>query len=297
MTQARRYRIVFAVCHPDDEAIWVGGLLHELSEIPYVQAYVVCLSGRDPNSPRDREFEAARKAAGYAGGIVLGFPLRPAPQPLPATSQTLQEGLKLLRLEVSDVDLLLTHSPYGDEQLHPHHVQTHRELKSWSAEAGVPFGYFSCLPIPQFRHTPILTEVRRSGTLHLLHLSRCSHVLSSEDRKSQGVTVFDDCPSYYLQFLTDRAAKLQMLSHYSSIGLESHARNYTMFTNPCEAIYLMDDKAYQPFGAIIEDMKVPAAVQILKLPEPSPAVPDPSTTIGKPARSSFWRKKFQCLAF
>jgi LmbE family N-acetylglucosaminyl deacetylase len=290
MTKTRRYKIVFAVCHPDDEAIWVGGLLHELSEIPYVQAYVVCLSGRDSNSPRDKEFEAARRAAGYTGGIVLGFPLRPAPQPLPDTSRTLREGLKLLGLEVGDVDLLLTHSPYGDEQLHPHHVQTHRELKAWSKKAEVPFGYFSCLPIPQFRLSPILTEVRRSGTLHLLHLSRCSHVLSPEDRKAQGATVFDDCPSYYLQFLTDRVAKLQMLSHYRSIGLESHACNYTMFTNPCEALYLMDDKAYQPFSTIIEDMKVRAAVQILKVPQSS------LTTVNS-ARPSFWRKAFRCLAF
>jgi len=288
-SKSRRYRIVFAVCHPDDEAIWVGGLLHELSEIPYIQAYVVCLSGRDPNSPRDHEFQAARTEAGYAGGIVLGFPLRPAPQPLPNTPQTLQEGLKLLGLELADVDLLLTHSPYGDEQLHPHHVQTHRELKSWSVEAAIPFGYFSCLPIPHFRLTPILTEVRRSGTLHLLQMSRCSHVLSPEDRTRQAPTGFEDCPAYYLQFATDLDAKLRMLGHYTSIGLESHACNYTMFTNPCEAIYLMDERAYQPFKAIIEDMKVRAAVQILKIPDPPPPA-------AAPPPPPLWRRMLRCLA-
>src|SRR6266404_8308049 len=99
MMPIRRYGIVFAVCHPDDEAIWIGGLLHELSEIPYVQAYVICLSGRDPNSPRGQEFEAARRVARYAGGVVLGFPLRPAPEPLPEISQTVEEGLRLLNLK------------------------------------------------------------------------------------------------------------------------------------------------------------------------------------------------------
>ena len=46
MAKAHIIQIVFVVCHPDDEAIWIGGLLQELSEIPYVRAYVVCLSGR-----------------------------------------------------------------------------------------------------------------------------------------------------------------------------------------------------------------------------------------------------------
>ena len=73
MTEFRIYRIVFVVCHPDDEAIWVGGLLHELSKFQNIRAYVICLSGRDPNSPREREFDQARREANYAGGVVMGF--------------------------------------------------------------------------------------------------------------------------------------------------------------------------------------------------------------------------------
>jgi LmbE family N-acetylglucosaminyl deacetylase len=291
MAQARRYRIVFAVCHPDDEAIWVGGLLGELSAIPSIQAFVVCLSGRDLHSPRPQEFEAARLEAGYAGGVVLGFPLRPAPEPLPDTSQTLQEGLGALDLRVADIDLLLTHSPYGDEHLHPHHVQAHRELKAWSTKAEIPFGYFSCLPIPYFRHTPILADLRRTGTLHLLHLSRCDHVLSALERQHQAADMFEDCPSYYLQFLTDPAAKSRMLACYPSIDLRQHEAGYTMFTNPCEALYLMDERAYQPFSDVIDGMKLAGAVGLLKLPDTSAAAD------AEPKRPSFWRRRLSCLAF
>ena len=98
LASARKFNLVFAVCHPDDEALWVGGLLCELARLPFVNAYVVCLSGKDEQSPRMKEFEAARQVSGYSGGIILGFPLRPAPNPLPDTALTLREGLAFLKL-------------------------------------------------------------------------------------------------------------------------------------------------------------------------------------------------------
>lgn len=286
MTTSRIYNIVFVVCHPDDEAIWVGGLLYELSKFQNMRAYVICLSGRDPNSPREREFDQARREANYAGGVVMGFPLRPAGQPLPNTAETVIEGLKVLGLAEENVDLLITHPCYGDEFCHPHHKQANGELKTWTANSKIPFGYFSCLPVPFFHHAPLMNEVRRggSGTFHLIQLSRCSHMRSKEERgatfmpplfRGGSLPMFEDCPRYYIQFVTDAAAKARIVESYQSIDFPAHARNYTMITNPCEAIYLMDERGLEPFNSVIEQMKVPVALELFRSSEPSPIPPIP----------------------
>lgn len=255
----RSYRIVAAVCHPDDEAIWIGGLLHEFSAFPFIEFHVVCLSGQDPASPRLVEFERARVAAGYKSGIIMGGPLRPALAPLPDTGATLAAGLEALGVAVGHVDLVVTHAPYGDEQCNPHHIQAHREIRSWCARENVPFGYFSCFPIPYLRHTPAMSALHRARTLHLLQLSRC--------RPAPGLRRFDPAfrqygrPRYFVQFLTDPAAKARMLAAYDSIGLQGHAENYSMFTNPAESLYLMDERAFLPVRAIIAAMTPPSTAR------------------------------------
>jgi LmbE family N-acetylglucosaminyl deacetylase len=264
--RTRSYNLVFAVCHPDDEALWVGGLLCELARLPFIKAYVVCLSGNDSHSPRMGEFDAARESAGYAGGVILGFPLRPAPDPLPDTALTLQEGLARLDLLERDVDLVITHSSYGDEHKHPHHRQAFSEIGRWCARADIPFGYFSCLPLTWLRHLPFAVELRRLGTLHLLNASKCERIFSDRhyeadpDRSAQF-----ESPKYYLQFLTDAAAKTRMLNCYQSINLAQHERGYAMFTSACEAIYLSDDRAFAPWRAVIDAMEVPADCALIPL--------------------------------
>jgi LmbE family N-acetylglucosaminyl deacetylase len=255
----RSFNLVFAICHPDDEALWVGGLLCELARLPFIKAYVVCLSGNDPESPRMREFDAARALAGYTGGIILGFPLRPAPDPLPDTALTLKDGLTQLGLRERDVDLVITHPSYGDEHKHPHHRQAFSEIGRWCGEAGIPFGFFSCLPLTWLRHIPLAVDLRRLGTFHLLNASKCEPVFSERHYEADpNLSARFDLPKYYLQFLTDAAAKARMLNCYQSINLAQHERGYAMFTSACEAVYLSDDRAFEPWRAIIDAMEVPA---------------------------------------
>lgn len=260
----KKFRIVAVVCHPDDEAIWIGGLLHELSKFSFLSCHVVCVSGNDPASPRVAEFEQARRAAGYASGIVLGGPLRPALEALPELGKVLEGGLSRLQLAAGDIDLVLTHPPYGDEQANPHHVQAYREIKAWCAARDVPFGYFSCFPIPYFRHVPLMDRLRRQGTLHLLQYSRCSPALGRLRRHDPAFRHYD-CPRYYLQFLADTVAKTRMLQAYSSIGLESHASNYAMFTNGAEAVYLADERSFAPFRAVLDAMAVPSLARPFRM--------------------------------
>jgi LmbE family N-acetylglucosaminyl deacetylase len=260
-----KFNIVFVVCHPDDEALWTGGLLCELSRLSFVKAYVVCLSGRDRNSPRAEEFEAARLSAGYAAGIVLGGPLRKAGEPLPPTPITLCEGLEALCLTSSQIDILVTHSPYGDEHKNPHHIQTYFELKAWCQTSKIPFGYFSCIPFPSITHVPVQTDLRRSGSFQLLNHSICGATSPRELLYYRGSEVYTDRPRHYLQFLTDGAAKARMLACYKSIDVPAHQDAYTMFTNPCEAIYLDADDGLAPWLAIFDHMTVPGAPDLMRI--------------------------------
>ncbi|HEY2010091.1 MAG TPA: hypothetical protein VGH23_13955 [Rhizomicrobium sp.] len=241
--QKKSLTILFVVCHPDDEVVWAGGLLCELARLPFVRSYVVCLSGYDTTSPRMAEFEAARWVAGYTAGVICGGPLRGAIDPLPPCAETLSHGMAQLGLTPDAINLLVTHAPFGDEHRNPHHIQAHRELKAWCAGRRIGFAHFACITLPGVTHRSMLADLRRHGTLRLLQLARC--------RGPRGT------PAYYAQFVSDPAAKLKLVRCYPSIGLAEHEEGYTMFSNPCEALYLQDERALAPIMRLAEVMTAP----------------------------------------
>lgn len=256
-------QIVFAVCHPDDEALWIGGLIAALSRSSLATVRVVCLSGADPSSPRVAEFEAARAVAGYAGGVIVGGPLRSALDPLPDIGTTLESGLEKLGVTPGSIDLLITHSPFGDEHKHPHHRQANRELRAWARARGVPYGYFSCLPIPWFTHRPLLTGLRRQGALHLLNLSRCAPARGRLARElNLSLRAFRDVPAYYLQFQIAAEAKRAMLDCYRSIDLPAHEAGYASFTTFCESLYVMDRRGLAVLERIVGRMPHPGPADL-----------------------------------
>lgn len=265
MTVAGRHTIVFAVCHPDDEAIWCGGLLHALSQFDFIRACVVCVSGQDISSSRVTEFEAARRAAGYAMGTIVGGGLRPATDPLPNIGNSLADGLARLGLLPADVSLLITHSPYGDEHRNPHHVQAYRDLHRWSCATGIPFGFFSCIQLPYVRHVSLLRDLRRKREFRLLQFAQCDGSTDRFGRLRHWLRGhLDRMPRYYLQFLCDARAKSEITGSYGSIGIGAHDAGYAAFSNPCEALYLMDDKGLKPFEDVIAAMPVPGASPLVE---------------------------------
>jgi LmbE family N-acetylglucosaminyl deacetylase len=226
-----------------------------------VRAYVICLSGADAASPRAAEFEAARRAAGYDSGVVLGFPLRDARAALPDTRATTEEGLAALGLSAEDVSLLITHSPYGDEHGHPHHVQAYEELSQWAEARGTPFGYFSVVPLTFLRHRPVVRSLKRRGrTFHLLNLARCTPAAAASARfLDRRLRQKLRPPRWYVQFLTEARAKAEMLACYPSIDLESHAAGYAAFTSSVESLYLFDDRGLAALGPVLDAMEAPGA--------------------------------------
>ena len=253
----REINIVFVGCHPDDEAIWCGGLLYELSRFPFVRMHVICVSGKDEASRREAEFLSAKEVARYASGVVLGMPLRGANDPLPDVGVSVESGLKQIDLEKNKIDLVVTHSPYGDEHLHPHHVQAHFSVKSWAKKNKIPFGFFSILPIPHLIHKNILLQTRRKGTFQFLSVAKCCPAPSPLFYLfNLGSWVVKTRPKYFLQVLTDLEVKKRMLNCYQSVDLKVFENGYAAFTNPCESLYLQDKNGMKPFLEVMKLMEV-----------------------------------------
>ena len=110
----------------------------------------------------------------------MGDALRKANDPLPPLDKTFLNGLSILGLKIKDIDLLITHSPFGDEHMNPHHMQASRELYKWSFKNGISFGYFSCLPLNNAFLKPILRNNFRKGKYGILNFSKCEYSISNK---------------------------------------------------------------------------------------------------------------------
>ncbi|MEK6927127.1 MAG: PIG-L family deacetylase [Nanoarchaeota archaeon] len=261
-TAGKIYNILFVVSHPDDEAFWVGGLISELARINFFNIYIICLSGGNSGAIRKNEFISATKTAGLNNVYISTEKLHLAENPLPSITDTVRAGMVALSLKNADLDVLITHPPFGDEHGHPHHKQAYRELYIWTKHNDIPFGYFSTALIPYFDLRPTLTNMKRFGTLQLLNLSKCRNNVPWGLRIASKSLKDFHTPSYLLQFLSSLDKKQTMLSHYLSIGLEKSAKGYCSFTNNCENLYLFDNRALAPFKILIDKMETPGRPQL-----------------------------------
>ena len=232
-------------------------MIHGLSQFPDIDVHVICLSGMDAGSVRPAEFEAAKVVAGYKSGVVMGGALRPANQPLPPIAATVRAGMGRLGLTATSIDILITHSPFGEEHMHPHHMQACTELYAWTVAQGIPFGYFTCLPLPTCRLQPMLANMKRLSTLQLLNYASCSPPVSYLQRRREKRP--ERYPRFYLQWLVDAATKRAMLACYPSIDLTEHARGYAMFDNNVESLYLFDQYGANLFERLMRSMEVPGS--------------------------------------
>jgi len=253
--------LLFVVSHPDDESLWAGGLLHGFSRFHGVNLYVICVSGGDLNSPRSKEFKAAITIAGCKYGVVLDRPLRPALSPLPKVADSIKEGLDIIGLKVSDVNILISHPPYGDEHMHPHHIQTSKECYAWCLQNKIPFACFTCLPLPNCSLRSLLQNMNRLGALQLLNMAKCHYSLLN--------TIIQQFrpkpwlyPILYTQWLVDINIKKQMLECYRSIDLASHREGYAMFTSNVESLLFYDNQGVALIQSLIDRMDVPGCTNL-----------------------------------
>ena len=229
--------VLVVTSHPDDESLWCGGTLSALRDVADVG--VVCLWGNlEPaDAQRAAEFGAATRALRARAHLCVQ-----------ASADPIGEGLE--RLEIDAVELVLTHSPTGDEHAHEHHRLTWSVTRRWAAERGLPFGWFSFFPLPWFSYMPRLSRARRRGGLHLLGLYECQPAEGSLN----GLVP----PRWYIQFLVDPRVKQELLDCYHSVDHEGHSRGYFAWTSNHEGFYLCDDLGMKVFERLIDRMPAPA---------------------------------------
>ena len=114
-------RVAVVVAHPDDETLWVGGLLLNHPEwSPFV--VTLCRASDPDRAPKFARALQHLQARGAMGDLDDG----PAQQPL-AARQVRAAILDLL--PEHDFDLLVTHAPGGEYTWHRRHGEVGRALR------------------------------------------------------------------------------------------------------------------------------------------------------------------------
>jgi len=259
------HKILFVVAHPDDESLWIGGILNFLSNREEVEPYVLCATGRH-HPERYKEFESVMNLIGIDNWYVAdedipergGIPLNEFPK-------SFVNGLESLELNPEDIDVIITHPFHGDEHLHGQHAQLFAGLFYLCKDKGVPFGFFSTVVIRYYSLKPLLMHMKRDGRTHLINYSSCESI----PHTGYGHHIVDCStitPKYFYQFKIDSKIKSEMLSLYKSINQEEHQKGYASWDSDVEGIYFMDEKAARPFFKIYDNMDAPAGNAICGMP-------------------------------
>tara|TARA_R110002020_G_scaffold40566_2_gene119900 strand:+ start:2901 stop:3620 length:720 start_codon:yes stop_codon:yes gene_type:complete len=229
--------IVFVVAHPDDETLWVGGLLNYLSKLDNVTPHVICMTGQN-NVERYEEFKNSMRIANIKNCVVGDMEI-PANGTIPLNDieGVFNNSLQELKLTTKDIDLLITHSFYGDEH---EHLQ-HRQLFNHFFESGIPFAFFSSMTLP----------VQMACTLKTMKREHNTHLIN------EAVVLNFDGATHYLQFKVDEQIKNKMLQQYNSINLEEHMQGYATWDSYIEGLYFKNAEAYEVFKPIVDRMPSP----------------------------------------
>ena len=230
-------KVVFVVAHPDDESLWVGGLLNFLQKCDGVTPYVVCMTGRD-HSLRFKEFTNAMDVVGIDNWVVGDMPI-PSKGGIPLSNieEVFDKALGELNLKSSDIDLLVTHSFYGDEHEHLQHTQLFHHFFN----SGLPFAFFSSLTLPLLMVCKLRTMKREHNT-HLLNEAEIANF---------------NLATHYLQFKVDEEVKKKMLNQYASINIQQHREGYATWDSYVEGLYFKDSNSFKTLKAIIDYMPSP----------------------------------------
>lgn len=204
--------ILFVVSHPDDEALWCGGLINELNRTKDINAYVLALWGCQHDKPMESgRVDAFLESTKHCKGSYV---FENGPKNL---NQALSIGLARLELTTS-VDLVITHSPDGDEHSHRHHIALFSFLRDWCDNLNIPFGFFSYY-MRKGEYSTITNDIWRKNGLHLVNYSKYG----------SGV---------YLGFTVDQAEKLRMFQNYTMINQREHINGYRALTSGYEGYYV-----------------------------------------------------------
>lgn len=233
-------KILFVVAHPDDESLWIGGTLKFLNERDEVDPYVICVTGRH-HPQRNDEFQNALDIAGIKNRFIAaenipdrgGIALTNLPE-------SIEEGISEMGLE--DLDLVVTHSYYGDEHQHAQHSQLFQYVRSFCHVKDIPFAFFSTFCIPSVKMTGKQVDMRRFENTHVINYGDCEH----------------EVIKHFIQFKVDCDVKNEMLECYKSINLQEHQEGYASWDSCVESIYFLDTQGFEIFEKINDNLQSPA---------------------------------------
>ena len=220
--------ILLIAAHPDDEVIWFGSTLYELTKLGGINVNVINLWGilEPPGSmqavtvgykdkDRKEQFYEVCKNMNYSKYHIITDVDTPVYKRMPQTDDNIlrefNKALKIINLD--KIDLIITHSYYGDEHKHPGHIITHRFSKNYAHINNIPFSFFSILQMPNVIHTSLLRSSYRKNDLHVLNFSQCNNGL------------------FYLQFQGNLNKKIESLKLYKAVDFQKHYDGYIGFNN------------------------------------------------------------------
>ena len=244
----KKYNIVFVVAHPDDEALWVGGTLNFLNKFDFINVNLICMTG-GLDEDRSKEFKKVTDILNLKNSIHIETDLvTKGGISIEDTRGKFYDSIKKLNLD--NIDLIITHPMYGDEHTNENHAQLFNDMYQLSKEKNIPFGFFSFLTMPFYAMASVLHEARRLDGTHLINLFRC-YGLDSYDYSNLPK------PTFYMQIKSDIEVKKKLLDCYQSIDVEEHKNGYYAWDSFIEGIYFMEEKSADMIDEIIKNMELP----------------------------------------
>ena len=245
--------ILLITAHPDDEIIWFGSTLYQLTKFKNININVICLwslleipgsmaavSEGYKDIDRKEQFYNVCKFMNFSKYYLIFDNQNEIIEPYnyDYILQGFINAFNILKLnELDKIDLIITHSYYGDEKKHPGHITTHNFSKQYAELNNIPFSYFSILQIPNINHIPLLNNCYRKNGLHLLNLSKCNDNL------------------YYIQFQGNLNKKIKALKLYKAVDFEIHYDHYMGLTLITEGLYF-EYNALEIINNIISNMNL-----------------------------------------
>jgi LmbE family N-acetylglucosaminyl deacetylase len=215
--------LLVVVAHPDDEAVWAGGILAAL--VPRFRVLIV--SATHAGTPqRAAEF---RRACSELGAESIMMDCRDGGnEELPAITSQIEGLLADREIDPDSLASVLTHSPSGEEHWHPQHIQLHWQVSNWARKKRLDFCFFSCHPgISSFSQAftwgiPLVRLVGSKPKKYLarecLRFARCLWRYRSHDM---------------IKVAVDRESKRKLLAIYDAQSL----KDYAAYTSPYEFLF------------------------------------------------------------
>ena len=254
--------ILLITAHPDDELIWFGSTLYELSKFPNINIYCICFWGilEKPGSmkavtpgykdiDRKNQFYEVSKAMNFKNSHIITETKYEVIQQNKQTDFVINEeffnALNIIGLDKNNIDLLITHSFYGDERKHPHHIRMYDFFSKFTLTNNIPFSFFSILKIPNISHNSILKSTFRIGELHLLSFDKIDNSKLNIINK----------PQYCIEFQGNLDKKLEYLKLYKAVDFKKHYNDYFGFSMIAERLYF-NELAISKINEILKNFTV-----------------------------------------